>query len=129
NKYGSLIKFINSFYISKNELLEMKDSGMELGVHCVNHFPYKGPADVFFKQEISPCIDYFKNQLGFTPYYYTPAFGGGINYREMLIELEPILKDNGFKRGFTTIGTKFNANKDTFWINRIDCNQVEKLLL
>ncbi|QQZ10279.1 polysaccharide deacetylase family protein [Heyndrickxia vini] len=120
NKYGNKEKFINEFYVSKNEFLEMKRAGMTIGVHCVKHIPYSGDALAFYKKEIEPCIDFIKEEIGVTPKWYTPAFGGGEKYIEMMSGLENILKKEGFKGGFTTI-EGFNNGLSNFWLKRFDC--------
>jgi len=122
-KYGSKDKFIDDFYISKSEFIQMKQAGMTIGVHCVNHRPYKGEALEFYNEEIAPCARYLKDELKITPEWYTPAFGGGEHYREMMLTLEPILKMNGFKGGFTTI-EGVNDGLTKFWLNRYDCIKI-----
>lgn len=122
--YPSIEEFIETFYISVEELKDMANAGMELGVHCVNHLPYNQQPLLFFKEEIEPCQIFMREQLGIDPLYYTPAFGGGIHYQQMIEELAPILKQAGFKNGFTTIPEYFDANIGEFWINRKDCNLI-----
>lgn len=127
--YGSLESFINEFYISKDEILEMHENGMTIGVHCVNHLPYSEDALLFFEMEIRPCIKFLKNELNLIPEWYTPAFGGGENASRMRLELESILRKNGIKGAFTT-QEGYNQNiGDSFWINRFDCNRMPKEFL
>lgn len=114
--YPSIEEFIETFYISVEELKDMANAGMELGVHCVNHLSYNQQPLLFFKEEIEPCQIFMREQLGVDPLYYTPAFGGGIHYQQMIEELAPILKQAGFKNGFTTISEYFDANAGEFWI-------------
>ncbi|MFJ7825263.1 polysaccharide deacetylase family protein [Psychrobacillus sp. NPDC096623] len=121
--YGSTEKFIEDFYISKGEFLKMKASGMSIGVHCVNHLPYGGEAQLFYENEIEPCARFIKNELGITPRWYTPAFGGGENTQQMISQLEPILKSNNFIGAFTTV-QGYNNGHSSFWLNRIDCNKL-----
>lgn len=120
SKYGKKKTFIDEFYISKEEFLKMRDAGMTIGVHCVNHRPYDGIALDFYNNEIAPCAQFIKEELKITPRWYTPAFGGGEKYKEMILELEPILKNNGYKGGFTTI-EGINDGLSSFWLNRYDC--------
>lgn len=121
-KYGTKEKFIQEFYISKDEFKTIKNAGMAIGVHCVNHRPYGGNPQKFYDEEIKPCADFIKKEIGVLPQWYTPAFGGGENYKEMIIELEPILKKEGYKGGFTTI-EGLNKGLSSFWLNRYDCNK------
>jgi|GEM_PF-2343870 len=123
--YGSLQSFINAFYISSEELMDMKENGMTLGVHCVKHLPYQGDAQQFYNAEIAPCKSFMQRELGITPHWYTPAFGGGENTRQMQLELEPILRANGFKGAFTTVEDHTTLTNKTFWFNRFDCNRLK----
>ncbi|MFJ7699420.1 polysaccharide deacetylase family protein [Lysinibacillus fusiformis] len=126
--YGSLDDFIDEFYINPNEIKEMHQNGMEIGVHCVHHRPYKGDAQTFYDNEIKPCYDYLTDLLGEAPKWYSPAFGGGQNTATMLKELTPILSKSGFIGGFTTIEGFCDLNSDAFWHNRVDCNKLELFL-
>lgn len=121
--YGSLQSFIEDFYISVDEFIEMQNNGMTIGVHCVKHLPYKGDAQVFYEKEIAPCKSFMESKLGFSPVWYTPAFGGGENSEKMRKELESILRFNGFKGAFTTVEDFTNLNINNFWFNRFDCNR------
>lgn len=123
--YKNSRDFIKKMYIQPEELKEMREAGMTIGVHCVNHLPYTSPAKKFFEKEIEPCIRYMKNTLKITPEWYTPAFGGGIRAQEMREELEPYLKPH-FKGVFTTQPGNFKLGD--YWLNRIDCNQLEEYL-
>lgn len=121
--FGSKKDFIESFYITKDEFIQIKSSGMSIGVHCVNHRPYNGDPITYFESEIAPCEKFIREELKITPRWYTPAFGGGEKYKEMILELEPILKNNGFVGAFTTI-QGFNDGLSNFWLNRYDCINV-----
>lgn len=123
--YKSSRDFIKKMYIQPWELKEMREAGMTIGVHCANHLAYKPPAKVFFKKEIEPCIHYMKNTLNIVPEWYTPAFGGGIRSEDMRTQLEPYLKPH-FKGVFTTQPGNFKL--EDYWLNRIDCNQLEEYL-
>lgn len=120
--YGSIDNFIGEFYISKDEILEMYRNGMDIGVHCVNHLAYSGDALEFFKEEILSCTNFLKNELNIQPQWYTPAFGGGENAHKMREELEPILREYGFRGAFTTL--EGSLQKNEFWLNRYDCNRI-----
>lgn len=120
--YGSIGQFISKMYIQPEELKEMADAGMTIGVHCVNHKPYISPPCKFYEEEIEPCIAYLERELGVKPKWYTPAFGGGENYHKMKQELEDILK-KVFQGVFTT-ENGFNS-KPSFWLNRIDFNRIK----
>ncbi|MFF5996804.1 polysaccharide deacetylase family protein [Lysinibacillus sp. KU-BSD001] len=126
--YGSLDQFIDCFYISPNEIIEMHENGMEIGVHCVHHRPYEGNAQIFYDSEIKPCKEYLTELLGEAPKWYTPSFGGGQNTQQMMKELTPILKENGFIGGFTTIEGFCDMTNDDFWHHRVDCNKLEQFL-
>lgn len=126
-KYQDLNAFINSYYISPNEFIEMNHNGMTIGVHAHKHKGFGGLGQDFFKEEISPCIEYMKTELKICPYWYTPAFGGGENKTEMRIELEGLLKENGIKGVFTT-QEGINNGLESYWMNRYDCNQFEKVM-
>lgn len=119
-KYGTIKKFINEFYINKEEFLKMKDAGMTIGVHCVDHRPYNGNAEEFYNCEIKPCAKFIKEELGVVPRWYTPAFGGGEKYKDMIRDLEPLLRENEFTGAFTTI-QGLNSGLSNFWLNRYDC--------
>lgn len=125
--YGSIQSFIKAFYISIEDLVEMKENGMTLGVHCVKHLPYKGDAQEFYNTEIAPCKVFMQQELGITPKWFTPAFGGGENAIQMRAELEPILRANGFKGAFTTIEDYTILNNNNFWFNRFDCNRLKSI--
>lgn len=114
------LELINNFYLSKEEIREMADNGMTIGVHCHQHTPYNGDSFAFFDEEIAPCIRYLKDQAGILPRWYTPSYGGGNNSNIMKEQLEPLLKANGFQGGFTT-QPGLNHESDEFWRKRIDC--------
>lgn len=115
--------FIREFYLTKQNLKIMHDSGMTIGVHCHNHLPYNGDAQVFLEKEILPCKNYLENELNIKAKWYTPSFGGGEQHEEMKEELTPLLLNCGFKGGFTTNKGIIN-NSESFWYNRIDCAQL-----
>lgn len=121
--YGSLEKFIEGFYISEQEILEMDNAGMSIGIHCVNHLPYGGNALEFYNKEIAPCKNYLEKLLSKEVKFYTPAFGGGENAADMHENLHPILHQKGLIAGFTTQNGLTNLQQG-FWHNRIDCNQL-----
>ena len=121
--YGSLDTFIDEFYISENEILEMDKAGMSIGIHCVKHLPYDGNAQDFYNKEIKPCKNHFEKLLNREIKLYTPSFGGGEKASRMQEELLHILRENGFISGFTTQKGMTTLGKN-FWHNRIDCNQL-----
>ncbi|PLT35492.1 polysaccharide deacetylase family protein [Bacillus sp. V5-8f] len=120
SNFGSKKNFIEQFYISNEEFIKMKEAGMTIGVHCVDHRPYSGNALHFYKNEIEPCANFIKENIGIDPKWYTPAFGGGEQYKTMIEKLEPILKDHGYKGGFLTI-SGLNNGLSKFWLKRFDC--------
>lgn len=122
--YGSLDEFIQEFYITKEQLIEMYKNGMTLGVHCMKHLPYKGDAFEFYNSEIAPCKRFMESELSITPKWYTPPFGGGENFLQMQNELEPILRENGFLGAFTTIEQYTTFSESKFWFDRFDCNRL-----
>ncbi|WP_027087212.1 polysaccharide deacetylase family protein [Cohnella panacarvi] len=121
--FGTSKNLIDQYYVSKNEFMEMKSQGMTIGVHCAHHTPYCGDANIFYKDEIEPCGLFLKNELNITPEWYTPAFGGGEQYKAMFRDLEPILREHGYKAGFATTPGK-NNGLSNFWLNRYDCIHV-----
>ncbi|MNB76739.1 Polysaccharide deacetylase [compost metagenome] len=123
SKFSSWSEFIDMFYISMNEWRELIKAGMTVGVHAVDHRAYSEPAERFLKEEIIPCKQYIREHFGIVPEWYTPAFGGGPRYMEMIQNLQPFLKAEGFKGGFTTI-SGYNEQAGEFWFNRFDCNKV-----
>ncbi|MGO4694451.1 polysaccharide deacetylase family protein [Paenibacillus sp. 2TAB26] len=118
--YGTSENLINQYYVNKSEFLDMKSQGMTIGVHCGHHIPYSGDANKFYEMEIEPCGRFLSNELHITPEWYTPAFGGGEHYKAMFRELEPILRERGYKAGFATTPGK-NDGLSHFWLNRYDC--------
>lgn len=122
--YGTLDNFLDQFYISDKEIVEMHVAGMEIGVHCVNHLPYNENAQNFYKTEIAPCKEYLERLLQTNINWYTPAFGGGPKAQQMREQLQPVLMNAGFKGAFTTQKGYAQLNSDDFWHNRIDCNQL-----
>lgn len=127
-KYSNLNKFIDDFYISKNEFKEMDKNGMTLGVHAHKHLAFSGNSQQFFKDEIQPCINFMKNELNINPKWYTPAFGGGEGLVEMKKGLEPLLVENGIKGAFTT-ESGVNKYHSTFWFKRYDCNKIKNEII
>ncbi|KOY82373.1 polysaccharide deacetylase family protein [Lysinibacillus sp. FSL H8-0500] len=121
--YTSLDMFIDKFYLSEQEILEMDACGMSIGVHCVNHLPYGGSAQDFYDKEIKSCKSYLEKLLNKDIKLYTPSFGGGEQSTQMQIELLPILKEHGFILGFTT-EKGFTELREGFWHKRIDCNHL-----
>jgi peptidoglycan/xylan/chitin deacetylase (PgdA/CDA1 family) len=121
--FGTSKNLIDQYYINKDEFMEMKGQGMTIGVHCNHHTPYSGDAYEFYKVEIEPCGQFLKNELKITPEWYTPAFGGGKKYKAMFRDLEPVLRENGYKAGFATTPGK-NDGLSNFWLNRYDCIHV-----
>ncbi|WP_179030816.1 polysaccharide deacetylase family protein [Paenibacillus kribbensis] len=119
-------KFINDFYISTEEIVEMSRAGMTIGVHAHNHIPYNGDPQEFYDIEIGPCKDWMKSVLGINPIWYTPAFGGGVNQKLMLDKLTPVLVQNGFVGAFSTREGEISDNRE-FWMDRIDCIRLPPL--
>lgn len=123
-----LDEFIDEYYISLEEWRDIVDAGMTVGVHAVEHKKFQGEAKEFFEQEIAPCRDYIRNRLGIDPKWYTPAFGGGPAYKEMMRSLQPILMEEGFRGGFTTQPGEIDSTNQ-FWFNRIDCMNLKTMYL
>ncbi|MCR6523203.1 polysaccharide deacetylase family protein [Lysinibacillus capsici] len=121
--YHTLENFIEEFYLSEREILEMDASGMSIGVHSVNHLPYEGNPQGFYDKEIRGCKNYLEKLLNKDVKLYTPSFGGGEQSIQMQVELLPILIENGFILGFTT-EKGFTDMRNGFWHKRIDCNQL-----
>ncbi|MCS5503267.1 polysaccharide deacetylase family protein [Lysinibacillus sp. A4] len=121
--YSSLDVFIDKFYLSEREIIEMDTCGMSIGVHCENHLPYSGNPQEFYEKEIKVCKRYLEKILNKEIKLYTPAFGGGEKSIQMQIELLPVLQENGFTLGFTT-EKGLTELKEGFWHKRIDCNQL-----
>ncbi|MEK4882992.1 MULTISPECIES: polysaccharide deacetylase family protein [Paenibacillus] len=121
--FGSSENLIDQYYVNKEEFMEMKNQGMTIGVHSCNHNSFFGDGEEFYKLEIEPCAQFLKSEMNITPNWYTPAFGGGNNYKEMFRALEPILKENGYKGAFATTPGK-NKGLSNFWLNRYDCINV-----
>lgn len=119
-KYGNKQNFIEQFYISKEEFMNLRKAGMTIGVHCVDHRPFIGDAQTFYQKEIEPCANFIRRELGINPKWYTPAFGGGEHYQAMIEQLEPILKLNGYDGGFLTV-QGVNDGLAKFWLKRYDC--------
>ena len=115
--YGDLDVYLQEMYIQPEELIEMYEAGMTLGVHCVNHLPYQSPPEKFYEEEIQPCINYMRQELNIDPRWYTPAYGGGTESALMKIELQPWLQTN-FTGVFTTVAGNLIKK---FWLNRYDC--------
>lgn len=124
--FPSFGQFIDSFYITVEEFKKMKAAGMTIGVHAFRHHAFHGNGRAFFDSEIAPCRRFIQENLGFEPKWYTPAFGGGPDAKEMLIELEPVLRLEGFVGAFTTT-PGFNDGLSKFWLNRFDCIHVPPL--
>lgn len=118
--------FIKTFYMSEQDILHMYNSGMEIGVHCNYHSPYNHEAEDFYNLEIKPCEEYLTNLLGEAPKWYTPAFGGGENFKNMTLNLTSILTSKGYMGGFSTISGTCKISNNEFWHNRIDCNHLIK---
>ncbi|WP_422658563.1 polysaccharide deacetylase family protein [Paenibacillus sp. EC2-1] len=117
--------FIDEYYLSDSEIIEMHNAGMTIGVHCHKHTPYYGNALHYFENEILPCKEYLE-RLGITPRWYTPPFGGGNLHKEMQKELTPILMEAGFTGGFLTTPGVIDDTYN-FWISRLDCNKLVNL--
>ncbi|MEQ6356843.1 polysaccharide deacetylase [Lysinibacillus sp. M3] len=120
-KFGNLDTIINNYYMSINDLIKIKNAGMTIGVHCVNHLAYNGDPLSFYNLEIEPCKRFIYEKLHINPIWYTPAFGGGDQKQLMKEQLEYLLRVNNFKGVFTT-NKGFNNGLADYWINRVDCN-------
>lgn len=120
-KFGNIDTVINNYYMSINDLIKIKNAGMTIGVHCVNHLAYNGDPLSFYNLEIEPCKRFIYEKLHINPIWYTPAFGGGEQKQLMKEQLEYLLKVNNFKSVFTT-NKGFNNGLADYWINRVDCN-------
>lgn len=121
--YSDKKKFLNDYYLNKDELRIMHRAGMTIGVHCHHHIPYHRDTQRFYLEEIAPCKKYLMNEVGIIPRWYTPAFGGGTKLKDMKRDLTTILIENGFKGAFTTVSGFINQN-EPFWFNRFDCNDL-----
>ena len=118
--FHSFENFIDKYYINESEFIKMRQEGMTLGVHATHHKAFNGDAMDFFMSEIKPCSQFIHERLGFQPKWYTPAFGGGIEAERMMRELEPLLKEHGFKGAFST-QPALNDGLNSFWLHRYDC--------
>ncbi|MGP0576341.1 polysaccharide deacetylase family protein [Paenibacillus peoriae] len=113
--------FIQNYYLSDSEIMEMDRAGMTIGVHCHNHIPYYDNAEHYYQNEILPCKTYLE-QLGIVSKWYTPPFGGGKLFGKMQQDLTPILMKHGFEGGFSTNSGIIDDSSD-FWFPRLDCNK------
>ncbi|MCL9662465.1 polysaccharide deacetylase family protein [Paenibacillus hunanensis] len=113
-------QFIHDFYLTEQEIKHMYREGMTIGIHGHDHLSYFGDAQQFYDREIQPCREYLNKVLGFRSDWYTPAFGGGVQHKEMKEQLTPILIANGFKGAFSTVPKEVPHDRG-FWIDRIDC--------
>lgn len=120
-KFRNLDAIIDNYYMSIADLIEIKNAGMTIGVHCVNHLAYNGDSLTFYNSEIAPCKRFIQDHLHINPIWYTPAFGGGDQKHLMKEQLEFLLRENNFKGVFTT-NNGLNNGLGNYWINRIDCN-------
>jgi peptidoglycan/xylan/chitin deacetylase (PgdA/CDA1 family) len=116
-------KFIEDFYISDSELIEMDRAGMTIGVHGHHHIPYYDDAEHYYQNEILPCKNFLEKALGIVPRWYTPPWGGGKLFEKMRQDLTPILLEQGFVGGFSTI-PRIIEDVNAFWFSRIDCNRL-----
>ncbi|MNW52883.1 Polysaccharide deacetylase [compost metagenome] len=114
--------FLEDYYLSDSEIIEMDRTGMTIGVHGHNHIPYNENPESYFKNEILPCKNYL-NKLGINSRWYTPPFGGGKLFLGMQQHLTPILIEQGFLGGFSTYPGIINE-LGSFWFPRIDCNKL-----
>lgn len=123
SRFGSKQEFIDNMYIKINEFQKMRQAGMVLGVHCVHHAPFDGRAEEYYKNEIAPCAKFIQEKLSIKPAWYTPPFGGGEKKMLMMKSLRDCLMLGGFKGAFTNISGLID-DTNSFWFNRIDCNQL-----
>ncbi|MFD1178854.1 polysaccharide deacetylase family protein [Paenibacillus puldeungensis] len=119
--FTEIDKFIEQYYISLDEWRKIKEAGMTIGIHAVNHKGFSGDAQCFFDEEIAPCREFIRNEIGIDPKWYTPAYGGGMAYEKMMHDLEPILRREGLLGGFTTQHGLIMQGQSGFWFNRVDC--------
>ena len=119
----SLKDLNNLFYLSLDQILEMKDNGMHFGSHGKSHFWFESLNADLQESEIAESKFFLDNIYKEEPYIPTMCFPYG-SYNKITIDL---LKKYNFKIGLTTIPKIYNPEHNTFLeIPRLDTNDYPK---
>ena len=119
----SLKDLNNLFYLSRDQISEMKDNGMHFGSHGKSHFWFESLNTDLQESEISDSKLFLDNIYKDESYLLTMCYPYG-SYNKITIEL---LKKYNFKIGLTTIPQIYNPDNNTFLeIPRLDTNDYPK---
>ena len=119
NKYNIKISF-DDFYLSINEIMEMRDNGMEFGIHTKSNKRLEFLSKDEQKKEIEENIKKLEKN-GVLSNIRTIAYPFGSYNKETF----DILKKNRIEFAFT-IDAKYNK-KSKYEIERIDAKKLEKI--
>ena len=113
----------NLFYLSIDQIVEMKDNGMHFGSHGKSHFWFESLNADFQEREIAESKFFLDNIYKAEPYLLTMCFPYG-SYNKITIDL---LKKYNYKIGLTTVPQIYNPDHNTFLeIPRLDTNDYPK---
>lgn len=105
----------DKMYLSKEDILELKKQGMEIGSHGHGHLRLGNLYYQDMEKDLIKSLEIFQNNLNFHPNIISYPFG---NYS---IFTKRLAKKLGFQAGIT-IKKEFNQHlNDPFELNRFDC--------
>ena len=111
------------FYLTLNQLKEMKNLGMHIGSHGKSHFWFDSLTEAEQEHEIRESKKNLNIIYEYQPYLLSMCFPYG-NYNNTTLKL---LRKYNFKIGLTTVPKKFNYLKDNLLeIPRLDTNDYPK---
>jgi peptidoglycan/xylan/chitin deacetylase (PgdA/CDA1 family) len=111
--------FINDVYMTKGELIEMQDYGMEIGGHTHTHAYLPNLSYKEQLKEIKKAVDFLNGFLNKGIRTYAYPFGA---FNENTIK---ILKNLYLKYSFTTKNSSNNRNIQPFQLLRIDTKNLD----
>lgn len=122
NKFFDEKKEFENIYMNREEIKELREKGMEFGIHGYNHI-WLGKLSSWEQMlELEDAQNRFVEFFGFKPEYISYPHG---SYNNSTIQL---LKSLEFKLGYTIQEHKNINSKNPFELGRYDCASFEKKL-
>jgi len=110
---------VNDFYLSRNQLTEMKRMGMIIGGHTHSHRVLSQLTEDEQFDELLCCYKFISDCIGDEPKVFSYPFGRKSSYNLNTLRL---LEKSNFKYAFTVDENDLEKSDSIYELSRYDCN-------
>jgi len=121
--YGSEKEIVERFYMTLDEIKEIKNEGFDIGIHTHNHHILSHLDIHQQKEEITTAVDYLREQINLETIHVAYPYGVPGTWNN---STKRLMKDLGYQAGLT-LGRRIVKPKDLYdrWeIPRYDVNDI-----